>query len=92
MILSKTRITKALINLMEAWAGLCLCCSQTTEDRLSLVEVHIDPDDKLYFISICTLFVLSLTFHSLIYTLGYPVFIVCSFMENWMSLERVKIK
>ena len=76
---------------MEAQAGLCLCCSQTTEDRFSLVEAHIDPDDKLYVISICTLFVLSLTFNSSIYTLGYPLFIVCSFMENWISLERVKI-
>ena len=35
MISTNKRITNALIRLHECAAGLCLCCSQTTEDRFS---------------------------------------------------------
>ena len=40
MILSKKRVTKALIRLGDAQAGLRLCCSQTPQDRFSRVEAH----------------------------------------------------
>ena len=29
---------------MDAQAGLCLCCSQTPEDRFSRGEAHISPE------------------------------------------------
>ena len=41
MVLSKKRITKALIRLHYAQAGLRLCCSQTSEDSFSRVEAHV---------------------------------------------------
>ena len=42
MVLSKKRITKALIRLRNAQAGLRLCCLHTYKDRFSRVEAHND--------------------------------------------------
>ena len=42
MVLYKKRITKALIRLRDAQAGLHLCCSQTFEDRFSRGEAHME--------------------------------------------------
>ena len=44
MILSKKRLTKALISLRYAQAGLRLCFWQTPEDRFSRVEAHMSLD------------------------------------------------
>ena len=41
MVFSKKRITKALIRLRDAQAGLRLRCSQPPEDRFSHVETQI---------------------------------------------------
>ena len=41
MILSKTRITKALIKLRSCAGWYRLCYSQTPKDRFSHVETHI---------------------------------------------------
>ena len=41
MILSNKRITKALIRLTNAQAGLHLCCMQTPEDRFSRAKAQM---------------------------------------------------
>ena len=41
IILSNKRTTKTLIRLADVQAGLRIGCSQTTEDRVSRVEVHM---------------------------------------------------
>ena len=43
IILSTNRITKALISLRVAQAGMCLCCSQTSEDRVCRDVVQLVP-------------------------------------------------
>ena len=45
MILVNKRITKVLISLQDAQAGLRLCCSQTPEDRFSCVEAQMEVDE-----------------------------------------------
>ena len=48
MIFSMKLMTKVtlLIRLCHALAGLCICCSQTPEDRFSCVETHITEADE----------------------------------------------
>ena len=41
MILSKKKKKRRWSDCADAQAGLCLCCSQTPEDRVSRVEAHI---------------------------------------------------
>ena len=47
-VLSKKRITKALIRLRDSQAGLRLCCSQTPEDRFSRDEAHCEASKFEY--------------------------------------------
>ena len=48
MILSKKRITKALIRCADAQAGLSLCCSQPPEDRFSRDKAHITRSGDIH--------------------------------------------